>query len=213
METLIPTHGGAFDVAHALRGEGFDASEDGMGRGTPLVPVAFPERMSGTQCAAAENVSPALGAVNPTAVAFAQNTRDEVRLFNGDGSIAGALAAEQGMKQQTYVAEPMVLMERGRNGESNLEYRQDGTANAPLTPNGGRGGFGVGAIQHNWAVRRLTPTECSRLQGFPDDFTRIEWRGKPAANCPDGPRYKALGNSWAVPCGAWILARLARGLA
>ena len=51
------------------------------------------------------------------------------------------------------------------------------------------------------AVRRLTPRECERLQGFPDDHTAIEYRGKPAA---DGPRYKALGNSMAVPCMWWI---------
>lgn len=53
-------------------------------------------------------------------------------------------------------------------------------------------------------VRRLTPRECERLQGFPDDYTRIPWRGKPADECPDGPRYKALGNSWAVPVVRWI---------
>ena len=59
------------------------------------------------------------------------------------------------------------------------------------------------------AVRRLTPKECERLQGFPDDHTLIEWRGKSADLCPDGPRYKALGNSMAVPCMAWIGKRIA----
>ena len=54
------------------------------------------------------------------------------------------------------------------------------------------------------AVRRLTPRECERLQGFPDDWTAIPWRNKPAAECPDGPRYKALGNSMAVPVMRWI---------
>jgi DNA (cytosine-5)-methyltransferase 1 len=58
------------------------------------------------------------------------------------------------------------------------------------------------------AVRRLTPRECERLQGFPDDHTLISWRGKPADQCPDGPRYKALGNSMAVPCMAWIGKRI-----
>ena len=56
------------------------------------------------------------------------------------------------------------------------------------------------------AVRRLTPRECERLQGFPDDYTVVSHRGKPAA---DGPRYKALGNSMAVPCMAWIGQRIA----
>ena len=59
-----------------------------------------------------------------------------------------------------------------------------------------------------WAVRRLTPRECERLQGFPDDFTRIPYRGKPADKCPDGPRYKAIGNSWAVNCADWIAERI-----
>jgi DNA (cytosine-5)-methyltransferase 1 len=58
------------------------------------------------------------------------------------------------------------------------------------------------------AVRRLTPRECERLQGFNDDHTMIPWRNKPADQCPDGPRYKALGNSMAVPCMAWIGKRI-----
>ena len=58
------------------------------------------------------------------------------------------------------------------------------------------------------AVRRLTPRECERLQGFKDDHTLIPWRNKPADQCPDGPRYKALGNSMAVPCMAWIGKRI-----
>lgn len=64
---------------------------------------------------------------------------------------------------------------------------------------------GLGVIQ-SMAVRRLTPRECERLQGFPDDYTAITYRGKPAA---DGPRYRALGNSMAVPVMRWIGQRLA----
>ena len=54
-------------------------------------------------------------------------------------------------------------------------------------------------------VRRLTPVECERLQGFPQNYTNVPHRGKPAA---DGPRYKALGNSWAVPSVQWIGRRI-----
>ena len=54
-------------------------------------------------------------------------------------------------------------------------------------------------------VRRLLPVECARLQGFPDDYLDITYRGKPAA---DGNKYKALGNSWAVPCARWIGERI-----
>jgi DNA (cytosine-5)-methyltransferase 1 len=58
-------------------------------------------------------------------------------------------------------------------------------------------------------VRRLTPRECERLQGFPDDYTAIPRGNKPASECADGPRYKALGNSWAIPCVRWIGERIA----
>jgi len=118
------------DVTHTLRAEGFDASEDGTGRGQPIVTT---------------------------------------------------------------------LAIRGRG---------DGTSNAILTPNGGRAGIGVGAIHYGTSVRRLTPVECERLQGFPDGYTRIAWRGKGDDQCPDGPRYRALGNSMAVPVMAWIGRRI-----
>jgi DNA (cytosine-5)-methyltransferase 1 len=66
----------------------------------------------------------------------------------------------------------------------------------------------VAVSDSRMAVRRLSPRECERLQGFPDDHTLIPWRNKPADQCPDGPRYKALGNSMAVPCMAWIGKRI-----
>lgn len=61
-------------------------------------------------------------------------------------------------------------------------------------------------------VRRTTPVEWERCQGFPDGHTMIPWRGKPAEECPDGPRYKALGNSKAVPVVRWIGRRLQQQL-
>jgi len=64
------------------------------------------------------------------------------------------------------------------------------------------------AVATQGDVRRLTPRECERLMGFPDDYTRIPWRGKPAGLCPDGPRYKALGNSMAVTVMRWIGERI-----
>lgn len=60
------------------------------------------------------------------------------------------------------------------------------------------------AVATPMAVRRLTPVECERLQGFPDNWSRIPWKGKSETECPDGPRYKACGNSMAVPCMFWI---------
>jgi DNA (cytosine-5)-methyltransferase 1 len=65
------------------------------------------------------------------------------------------------------------------------------------------------SVMTNMTVRRLTPRECERLQGFPDDWTMIPYRGKCPEECPDGPRYKALGNSMACNCMAWIGERIA----
>ena len=77
---------------------------------------------------------------------------------------------------------------------------------APTLDCGGGGGMGAGMSLHmGMQVRRLTPRECERLQGFPDDWTLVPHRGKPMA---DGPRYKAIGNSWAVPCARWIGERI-----
>ncbi len=129
------------------------------------------------------------------AVAFAQNTRDEVRLVNGDGDLAGCLSASPGMKQQTYVCVA------DRNANAAIDMDMCGTLKV-----GGDQPY----IANEYVVRRLTPVECERLQGFPDGWTRIPWRGKPADLCPDGPRYKAMGNSMAVPVMRWIGERIAR---
>ena len=65
-----------------------------------------------------------------------------------------------------------------------------------------------GGAADGYIVRRLTPVECERLQGFPDDWTKVPFRGKPAEECPDTPRYKACGNSMAVPVMRWIFKRI-----
>ena len=67
---------------------------------------------------------------------------------------------------------------------------------------------GPHAVHADMAVRRLTPIECERLQGFPDNYTQIPYRNKSADKCPDGPRYKAMGNSMAVPVMRWIGRRI-----
>jgi len=77
-----------------------------------------------------------------------------------------------------------------------------------LSGGGGKPGQGYQAVREGLSVRRLTPTECERLQGFPDSYTQIPYRNKPADKCPDGPRYKALGNSFAVPVVRWIGERI-----
>ena len=294
-------------IAHALSADGFDASEDGTGRGTPVVPVAIctahtQSNGSGFSDDIAHTLESGGGA---QAVAFAQNTRDEVRLYGGDGKTVGALAAQPGAKQQSYIAfsandyggdasdvaptlrsmghdashsnsggHVAIAFAQNQEGDvlsgdvmqslgtnSNATGRNaptiaftlhgsDGTTSAAsstevagslrtcapgsienssttavlqeqpvawsgeLTAStdiagtlqrGGEGGRVDGVMTPQMAVRRLTPRECERLQGFPDDYTLVEYRGKPAA---DGPRYKALGNSMAVPVMRWIGERI-----
>lgn len=78
----------------------------------------------------------------------------------------------------------------------------------PGTLRGEGHGGGHAAAMVGMSVRRLTPLECERLQGFPDNYTRIPYRGKPAEECPDGPRYKAIGNSMAERCMNWLGRRI-----
>jgi site-specific DNA-cytosine methylase len=88
-------------------------------------------------------------------------------------------------------------------------------ANAATDRKHGDGGISslqqylAGGIQPTeFGVRRLTPRECERLQAFPDDWTLIPWREKPREQCPDGPRYRVLGNAFAVPVIRWIGERI-----
>ena len=71
-----------------------------------------------------------------------------------------------------------------------------------------RSGKQFQGVTDGYVVRRLTPVECERLQGFPDDWTLVPYKGKTAEECPDGPRYKAIGNSMAVPVMQWIGSRI-----
>lgn len=141
-----------------------------------------------------DDLSFTLTATDRHAVAFAQNQRDEVRLV-GDGRTAGALAARPGAKQQTYVCMT------GDTGNPSEYPIGEPITMADLNANT--------AIGYGMVVRRLTPTECERLQGFPDGWTKAPYRGKPAEACPDAPRYRALGNSMAVPVMRWIGGRIA----
>lgn len=90
----------------------------------------------------------------------------------------------------------------GTGGGNGLGVISDGTAYTLLA--GDRHAVAIPPMQ----VRRLTPLECERLQGMPDNHTRIPWRGKAERDCPDGPRYKAIGNSMAVPVMRWIGKRI-----
>jgi DNA (cytosine-5)-methyltransferase 1 len=121
------------NVTHALKADGFDGSEDGTGRGQPIVAC-----------------------------------REVAQTLTG-----------------------------------NYGKQVDNTDSA-LGPN---------VVSSTSSVRRLTPRECERLQGMRDDYTLIPWRGRPADECPDGPRYKAIGNSKAVTVVRWLGMRILQELA
>jgi len=215
-------------VTHTLRGEGFDASEDGTGRGTPLVPVAIA-------------FHPTQDPINSVDICHALNANANataavaigVDCFNG--AITGDVAATMGTRGSSQnSAGPTVLAfdTTQVTSKANVSNPKPGDPCHPLaagahapaiavsptltasndpsrSPQSSEVTQQVSAVYSNsMQVRRLTPRECERLQGFPDDYTAIPWRKKTAELCPDGPRYKALGNSMAVPVMRWIGERI-----
>ena len=123
-------------------------------------------------------------------------------------------------RQDPCTSDKAFTLDCQHNGNTNVVCIHGNTIGRQLH----NGGNGTGAIQDGTSytltttdrhavydglqVRRFTPAECERLQGFPAGHTQIPWRGKPAADCPDGPRYKAIGNSMAVPVMRWIGERI-----
>ena len=250
-------------IAHSLRGEGFDASEDGTGRGTPIIPIleagarvgtsqndpragmgigkpgdpmftlqsgkqhaiAFGSKDSGQD--ALEDISPTLragghndshqnGGVPPAVCYDMRGDGDNVPTLTGHH--AGAISDFSPMVFESRIARngrgglsdvvPPLKAESGVSGKgdgaplvfqqnSRSEVREMGDRTGAVTSEPGTQCQNY--LKSGTAVRRLTPRECERLQGLPDDYTLVAWRGKPQEKCPDGPRYKAIGNSMAVP--------------
>lgn len=196
-------------VAHALRGEGFDASEDGTGRGTPIVPIIAP--------AVAASLTRGEESAGKGGYAGRRQEDDsnlvvEPVAFNpkaGGNSTIGKSYLEDGSSYTldtdctsvaiAHAIQAGALRENPSSGPDGVGVQADLAYTLEARPE-------VQAVQADWAVRRLTPTECERLQDFPDNFTAIPYRGKMAA---DGPRYKALGNSMAVNVMALIGQRIA----
>lgn len=204
-------------IAHALRGEGFDASEDGTGRGTPIAPViAFSAKDHGAD--AMRDLSPTLragGHANSHANAGVMPAVAYNVCFN-DANGVRPDRPNDGLYVTEAITTPALTL--APSDTKIVEPAPHATHSTPAM-----------------AVRRLTPRECERLQGFPDDYTLIPkprikkipqekldadfikylMRGgtKTYDECirahADGPRYKALGNSWAVPCARWIGERIA----
>jgi DNA (cytosine-5)-methyltransferase 1 len=221
-------------VAHSLRGDGFDASEDGTGRGTPLVPVAFVQNQRDevriTEVVGALQSEAGMKQQTYLSVPVAFSAKD----YGGDameglsptlragafdkshanGGVMPAVAFnwQGGGKQTTLGANTLGANTLGANTTQAVVIGTDmfnGAITGDVAATIGTPGSSVNAsgptVMQATAVRRLTPRECERLQGFPDNWTAIPYRGKPAA---DGPRYKALGNSWAVNCARWIGRRI-----
>lgn len=88
-----------------------------------------------------------------------------------------------------------------------VRIQKDG-ATPTLTARMGTGGNNIPCMSINQNIRKLTPSECEKLQGFPPGYTQIPYRNKLANDCPDSPRYKAIGNSMAVPVIKWIGERM-----
>lgn len=197
LEDQHALNGAQLFVAHSLRAEGFDASEDGTGRGTPLVPVGvdtYNGAITGnvaatlyTRSGSGLESGPSL--MQPIAFHPTQgpiHSEDVCHALNANANATAAVAFD--LAQIT--------------SSANRTRAEPGLPASTLAKASRM------HVAHPMAVRRLTPRECERLQGFPDDYTAIPWRGRPADQCPDGPRYKALGNSMAVPVMAWIGQRI-----
>lgn len=193
------------EVTHALRREGHDASEDGTGRGTPIVPVVMATGQANAEVVS--DGSPSLTCNHEAPIlAHAFKVRGGGNSTGERGGDTGAtggvgymgqddVAFTLSTDQDQHIAQPITIAIRGRDDGSSVETRQDGTSKKT---GGGKPRQGYPAVLTGYAVRRLTPMEAERLQAFPDDYTKIPWKGKPAEECPDGPRYKAIGNSWCV---------------
>lgn len=166
-------------IAHSLTAEGHDASEDGTGRGVPLV-------------------------ASPLCAGYAKGAGHNDGKKGSPQNLIPLVSQCISTHNERYDAEsqdfiPVAYDMRGREGGSQFEGPHN-TANVRAASGGSSRSYVAG-----YGVRRLTPREVERLFGFPDDYTLIPYRGKPAK---DGPRYRALGNSIAVPLLTWLGRRI-----
>jgi len=175
-------------VAHTLRGSGFDASEDGTGRGTPLVCVPMAVQENRRNGVTIRDIAGTLRSNAPgsqpcgSLVLLPFDTTQITHRENRSRPEAG---------------DPSPSLAKGGHVPAIAFHMTQDPIHGAVSPALGGKGAAVGAV-----VRRLTPTECERLMGFPDGYTAI-----PGAK--DGPRYAALGNSFAVPVVSWIGKRIA----
>ncbi len=209
---------------HALTSR-HDSSEDGTGRGVPIVPIAFSQNQIGevrtgevmntlnTNSNANGRNTPmvtvpiAVQAAEPLPFDTTQMTSKANRSHPRLGDPCHPLAAGA-HPPAVAMAVPIDLQNAQRDPDKRDAVNRQGTG---VAKDGDSAHTVTSACVQGVAaamqVRRLTPIECERLQGFPDGYTDIRPRGK---DTPDGPRYKALGNSMAVPVMRWIGERIAK---
>ena len=185
----------AFDVLFKQRSGGGNSEKSGKagknGSSEAKTSIGKHGRV-GTLGASSDRVCPR----EDSPQAFTQNSREEVRFIGGDGQKVGALMACGGTHKTNYILDHQLagtLCARDYKGIASDDIAK-GSQKMVVEP-------------HN-RVRRLTLKECERLQGFPDDYTKIAWNGKAKEDCPNGLRYKALGNSMAAPVMRWIGERI-----
>lgn len=181
-------------VTHALKAEGADASEDGTGRGTPI--IAFTAKDYGAD--AMDDCAPTLRAGGHNESHANAGVMPAIAFHPRQHPISLAELSP------TLETAPMAVALRGRDG--------GGTAELSEVPSALRASTGGGDKAHvlmESEVRRLMPVECERLQGFPDGHTDIPYRN---GRAEDGPRYKAIGNSKAIPVVRWIGQRIERAI-
>ncbi len=221
--------------AHTLRGEGFDASEDGTGRGTPLVPVAYAPDVAGTLVARS---SRGCGQTNsPGHQADQQLVAFDTTQITSATNRSNPRAGDPCHPLAAGAHPPAIAFDCKASGQAGFGVGEIASTMRAMGHAGShQNGGGHQAVATGMQVRRLTPEECEALQGFPRGYTAIPWRtyqeagrkgisyetllaqrgmtlrGPSVEECPDGPRYKALGNSWAVPKFAWLGRRIDRAL-
>lgn len=180
--------------------------------------IAFNAQGSASQGLSVGEITPTLDRSKTPAVCFEPRSPDGCARLVGD--VSPTLNSMGGGQREPCIC----LMDQG-GGVMNIEKDLSGTLRSqtkghePIVMASGQSNAEIckdhsptrHGVAEQSAVRRLTPRECERLQGFQDDWTLIPWRGKPKEECPDGARYKAIGNSMAVPVMRWIGERI-RGL-
>ena len=124
--------------------------------------------------------------------------------FDTGGGITGTISGDH---ESRPTDTGHIVMENKTQGCDLFNFKDTGDIVGTVTSNSG-GTTSKGPKVFGASIRRLTPEECEKLQGFQVGYTRIPYKGRPPEMCPDGPRYKAIGNSWAVPCARWIGKRI-----